>query len=311
MFRLKRSLPSVIFQMPTLQTPNGDIYFEQRGSRADPPVMLIHGVGCQLIHWPSSLLDGIVGAGYRAIYFDNRDCGLSLNFDAPAVAIADLIAAREDPAQLKPPYTLADMAEDVVHLLNHIGQSGAHVVGVSMGGMIAQHLISAHTDRVFSLTSIMSTTGNPAVGQPQSDTIAALASNFVEMDREAAIENGRRVNDLLGGSTFISREVGMGRFVELAYDRALRPAATLRQFAAIVADGDRRNAIQGSDIPVLAIHGTADPLIAHDGSADIVDSVAKGHLLLLEDMGHDLPEPLIPEMLEATIAHIDASNPKR
>lgn len=297
--------------MPTLRTHLGDFYFEQRGSRADPPVLLIHGVGCQLIHWPETFLDGIVESGLRVIYFDNRDCGLSFDHDGTPPSIAELIAAREDPTLISPPYALADMAMDAIHLLNHIGQSGAHIVGVSMGGMIAQRLVANHPERVFSLTSIMSTTGNPDVGEPKPEAIAALASNFLEMDRDAAIVNGRNVNNLLGGPHFKSTEVGMGRFVELAYDRALRPEAMLRQFGAIVTDGDRREAIRGCQVPVLAIHGTDDPLVAHDGSVDLIETVNDGTLRLIDKMGHDLPEPIIPEMVEATVAHILAADAKR
>ena len=297
--------------MPTLRTPLGDVYFEQRGSRADPPVLLIHGVGCQLIHWPDSFLNGIVDSGLRVIYFDNRDCGLSFDFDATPPSIEQLIAARENPTLLSPPYTLSDMAMDAVHLLNHVGQSGAHIVGVSMGGMIAQRLLANHPERVFSLTSIMSTTGNPEVGAPQPEAIAALASNFIEMEREAAIENGRNVNNLLGGPHYKSTEVGMGRFVEQAYDRALRPNALLRQFAAIVTDGDRRDAIRRSQIPVLAIHGADDPLVAHDGSVDLIETVDDGRLKLVEKMGHDLSEPLLPEIVDVTVAHILAADAAR
>ena len=297
--------------MPTLSTPLGEIYFEQRGSRADPPVLLIHGVGCQLIHWPDSFLDGIVDSGLRVIYYDNRDCGLSFDFDAKPPTIVELIAAREDPSLLAPPYTLTDMATDAVHLINHVGQSGAHVIGVSMGGMIAQRLLGNYPERVFSLTSIMSTTGNPQVGAPKPEAIAALASNFVEMDRDASIENGRNVNNLLGGPHFTSTEVGMGRFVEAAYDRALRPDALLRQFCAIVTDGDRRDAIRECEIPVLAIHGSDDPLVAHDGSVDLVESVRDGRMVTIDKMGHDLPEPKIPEMVEATVAHILSADANR
>ena len=297
--------------MPTLRSPEGEIYFEQRGSRADTPVLLIHGVGCQLIHWPDSFLDGIVEAGFRTIYFDNRDCGLSFEFDAEPPAITDLIAARENPELLTPPYRLADMAMDAIHLLNHIGQSGAHVIGVSMGGMIAQHLVANHPARVFSLTSIMSTTGNPAVGQPQPDAIAGLASNFIEMDREAALENSRRVGDLLGGPHYKSSEVGMARQAEQAYDRALRPAGTLRQFSAIVAERDRREQLRNITVPVLAIHGDVDPLVALDGSVDLIQAVPNGRLHTLKNTGHDLPEPLIDEMVGAIVDHLRESDALR
>ena len=274
-------------------------------------MLLIHGVGCQLIHWPESFLEGLVEAGFRVIYFDNRDCGLSLDFDVEPPELATLIAAQEDPSLLTPPYTLSDMAMDAVHLLNHIGQSGAHVVGLSMGGMIAQRLLCNHPARVFSLTSIMSTTSNPSVGQSQPEAIEALASNFLEMNRETALENGRRVGNLLGGSHFVSSEVGMAREVERAYDRALRPSSMLRQFAAIVTDGDRRDGLRDARVPVLAIHGKADPLVAYDGSADIVDSVPNGRLLLIDKMGHDLPEPLIPEIVDAIVALLRETNHNR
>lgn len=297
--------------MPVLRTSEGDIYFEQRGSRADPPVLLIHGVGCQLIHWPESFLDALVRADLRVIYFDNRDCGLSFDYAAQPPAITDLIAAREDPTLLQAPYSLSDMAVDAVHLLNHIGQSGAHIVGVSMGGMIAQRLLASHPERVFTFTSIMSTTGNPDVGLPQPEAIAALASNFVEMDRDAALANGRRVNNLLGGPHYESTKLGMGRVAEQAYDRALRPAGTLRQFAAIVTDGDRRESLRDVRAPVLAIHGNADPLVSMDGSEDLVATVPTGKLHVMDKMGHDVPEPLIPEMVDAIVKHIRDSVPKR
>lgn len=297
--------------MPTLRSPVGEIYFEQRGSRADTPILLIHGVGCQLIHWPDSFLDGLVDAGFRTIYFDNRDCGLSFEFEAEPPAITDLIAARENPELLKPPYTLADMAMDAIHLLNHIGQSGAHIVGVSMGGMIAQHLVANHPTRVFSLTSIMSTTGNPEVGQPQPEAIAGLASNFVEMDREAALANSRRVGDFLGGPHYLSSEVGMARHAELAYDRALRSAGTLRQFSAIVAEKDRRELLRDINVPVLAIHGDADPLVALDGSTDLIQAVPNGRLHTVENMGHDIPEPLVSDMVAVIVDHLRESDANR
>ena len=298
--------------MPYLQSPNGKIYFEQRGSRADTPVLLIHGVGCQLIHWPDSFLDGLVKGNLRVIYFDNRDCGLSFDFDAEPPNILSLIEARENPDLLKPPYTLSDMAGDAVDLLNHVGQSGAHIVGLSMGGMIAQRFIAEHPERAFSLTSIMSTSGNPEVGEPTPEAIAALASNFVEeLERDEAIERSRQVNDLIGGSTYVSSELGMGRFAEAAYDRAFRPQATLRQFSAIVTDGDRREQIQSLNVPVLAIHGTSDPLVAHSGSEDIVNNAGDGQLKLIEDMGHDIPEPLIPELVETIVEHVNRSEANR
>ena len=298
--------------MPYLRTPNGDLCFDQRGSRADTPVLLIHGVGCQLINWPESFLNGLVEANLRVIYFDNRDCGLSFDFDAPPPDILSLIEAQNKPGSLTPPYTLSDMARDAVHLLNHIGQSGAHVIGLSMGGMIAQRLVAEHPERVFSLTSIMSTTGNPGVGQPTEEAIAALASNFLEdLDREAAIERNQQVSNLIGGSKYVSTEVGIGRFSAHSYDRAYRPQSTLRQFAAIVSDGDRRPLIREYSLPVLALHGTADPLVPHSGGEDLIENAANGRLELFEGMGHDIPEPLIPSMVDTIVEHIRTTDANR
>ena len=290
--------------MPQLTSPNGEIYFEQHGSRAATPVLLIHGVGCQLIHWPESFIQALVDADFRVICFDNRDCGLSFDVDAEPPDIQTLIQAREDPTLLTPPYTLSDMAMDAIHLLNHVGQSGAHIIGVSMGGMIAQRLISEHPHRAFSLTSIISTTGNPEAGLPKPEAVTAMASNFFEADRETAIQRTRDVGDILGGKKYRSSEIGMARVAEEAYDRAFRPKSTLRQFTAILSDGDRRESLKSCTIPVLAVHGDDDPLVNHSGSIDLIESVPHGELMLVENMGHDLPEPLLPDITDRIIKHV-------
>lgn len=297
--------------MPKLQTPNGELYFEQRGSRADLPVLLIMGVGCQLIHWPESFLDKLVASDLRVIYHDNRDCGLSFDVDAPPPDIQTLIAARDNPSALSPPYSLSDMAMDAVYLLNHIGQSGAHIVGLSMGGMIAQRLVAEHPSRVFSMTSVMSTTGNPTVGEPTPEAVAALASNFIEADRQTAIQRTREVGDFLSGPTYPSTKFGMARIAEEAYDRAFRPASTLRQFAAIITDGDRRDSLRETQIPILAIHGDSDPLVAHSGSVDLIETVPNGRLELIDNMGHDIPEPLVPDIASMIIEHIQTAEALR
>ncbi len=268
--------------------------------------MLIHGLGCQVIHWPDSLLDGLVAAGFRAVFFDNRDSGLTFEFDAEPPEIPELVQALDDPTVVSPAYTLQDMANDAVALLNHIGQSGAHIVGVSMGGMIAQHIAFQHPERVFSLTMLMSSTGSPDTPKPGMEIVAALAGSIVSDTREANIEATRNSDRLFGGPHYDSVEVGIGRFVEQAYERSHRPNGTLRQLGAILSDGDRRPKLREVEIPSLALHGTADPLVDQFGSKDLAETMPNCKLKIIEKLGHDLPEPVIPEILDAIVDHISS-----
>lgn len=290
--------------MPVFKAPGGTICFDQRGSRASPPILLIHGLGCQLIHWPDSLLDGLVDAGYRTVVFDNRDTGLSFESETEPPTIPSLVQALDAPDSLTPSYSLSDMAKDAIALLNHIGQSGAHIVGVSMGGMIAQYLAINHPERVFSLSLLMSSTGSLETPKPAPEVIAALATSIVSPTREAKIEATRTSDRMFGGPYYDSCEVGIGRFAEQAYDRSHRPNGVLRQLAAIVSDGDRRERLRGVQIPSLAIHGDADPLVDPFGSKDLAGSLPNCRLKIIEKLGHDLPEPVIPVMLEEILDHI-------
>lgn len=290
--------------MPVFKAPSGTICFDQRGSRASTPILLIHGLGCQLIHWPDSFLDGFVEAGYRTVAFDNRDTGLSFESQSEPPTIPELLQALDDPNSMTPCYTLADMASDSIALLDHIGQSGAHIVGVSMGGMIAQYMAINHPDRVFSLTLLMSSTGSLETPKPGPEVIGALATSIVSPTREENIEATRNSDRLFGGPHYDSCEVGIGRFVEQAYDRSHRPNGVLRQLAAIVSDGDRREKLRDVGIPSLALHGSADPLVDPFGSKDLAASLRNCRLRIIEKLGHDLPEPVIPVMLDEILDHI-------
>ena len=290
--------------MPVFKSSCGEIFFDQRGSRAAPPVLLIHGLGCQVVHWPDSLLDGFVDAGYRIVFFDNRDAGLTFEVEAEPPSIPELVQALENPEAIAPVYKLADMAKDAVALLDHIGQSGAHIVGVSMGGMIAQYMAFEHPERVFSLSLLMSSTGSPETPVPGPQVVGALATSIVSPTREQNIEATRNSDRLFGGPHYDSCEVGIGRFVEKAYDRSSRPNGVLRQLAAILSDGDRRPRLREVQTPSLAIHGTVDPLVDQFGSRDLVATLPNCRLKLIEKLGHDLPEPVIPEILDALLEHI-------
>ena len=297
--------------MPYFQSPHGQIYFEQHGSRAATPILMIHGIGCQVIHWPESVIKGLVDAEYRVIVFDNRDTGLSFSIESPPPEVADLIAAQNDPTAVEAAYSLSDMADDTVHLLNHIGQSGAHVVGVSMGGMIAQRLALNHGKRVFSLTVIMSSTSNPELPDAAPEAVGALAQTFFLNDRQAVIDSTIAAGTVLGGEHFDSRTEGIARFAEKAFDRAFNPQGTLRQFAAILTDGNRAPLLIEIKIPVLAIHGDNDPLVHPSASNDIINSVPEGKLLTISKLGHDLPESVVPQVVSAIVDHISATTPPR
>ena len=290
--------------MPTFHTPQGPIYFEQRGSRADPPILMIHGLGCQVVHWPDSLLEGLTSKGFRVVTMDNRDVGLSFGVEESPPAIAQLIQAMDDPGFVDPPYQLADMAEDVVHLLDHLGQSGAHLVGVSMGGMVAQYVALNHAKRVFSLSLLMSSTGNPEIPAPAPEIVGALGATVVAPSREESVNAARAANQIFGGPHFDSCAVGIGRFVETAHDRARKPDGVLRQLGAILSDGDRRAQLAKVQIPALMIHGDHDPLVDKFGSIDLARTIPNSRLVIIEKLGHDLPEPLISKIIEEIVSHI-------
>lgn len=290
---------------------SGTIHFAHRGARADPRVLFIHGLGCQMVHWPESLVGGVVEAGLCAVTFDNRDIGLSDGPDAPPPTLAELLAASTDASVLAPPYSLSDMAADAVALLDHLGQAGAHVIGVSMGGMIGQRMAMEHADRVYSLTSIMSSTGNPALPGPTPDAIAALTRSMSSGSPEEAIENAMRAAKVLAGPHYPSEEVGMARFTRQAMERAYRPDGVARQLAAILADGDRRAGLAQVSAPTLVIHGSADPLVPVEAGRDTAATIPGARYVEIDKLGHDLPEPVMGQVAQAITEHILAVEVRR
>lgn len=288
--------------MARFKARSGEIYFEHRGARANPRVVLIHGLGCQLVQWPDSLIQGLVGNGLCAILFDNRDAGLSDGPGGPPPSLEALLAASD---AVTPDYTLSDMAQDTVDLLDHLGQGGAHIVGLSMGGMIAQRMAIEHPQRVYSLTSIMSSTGNPALPGPHPDAMAAAVA-LTEDNAETALARHIHAWRVWGGGHFDSRECGVARFAERAVERACRPHGIIRQYAAIVADGDRRGELADVNVPSLVIHGAADPLVPAAAGNDTASAIPGARYIEVPKLGHDLPEPAIAEIVEAISGHIQA-----
>jgi pimeloyl-ACP methyl ester carboxylesterase len=294
--------------MPMIHANGIDICCEEDGSRHQPSVLLIHGIGCQLVQWPHSLIAGLVNAGFHVLRMDNRDMGLSQQMpECGQVDLMALMMAISSGERPRVPYALKDMADDAAALIERVGKSSAHIVGVSMGGMIAQRMAIHHPDRVASLTSVMSSSGARGLPPPDPAAIASITAVPVGLTREQTIEQLRQSWNLIGGPHFISTEVGLGRLTELAYDRGRNPAGYLRQMAAIISDVDRADALAGIKAPTLVLHGDADLLAPLCCGEDTARRIPGARFEELPAMGHDLPEPLMPRMLETLLAHFRAA----
>ena len=269
-----------------------DIAFERFGDPGAPPLLLIMGLGTQMLGWPDGFCEALADHGMHVIRFDNRDIGLSTHItDAPAPDVGAALAG--DPSSAS--YKLSDMAGDTVGLLDVLELPSAHVVGASMGGMIAQTVAIEHPARVRSLTSIMSTTGDPSVGQATRPAMAALLSPPAA-SREQAIERTLAIVRVIGSPGFELDEAEIRGRTGLAYDRSNDPVGVARQLVAIAASGDRTAALRGVSVPTLVVHGADDPLVDVSGGRATARAIAGADLAVFEGMGHDLPRGLGAEL---------------
>ncbi|KQZ63678.1 alpha/beta hydrolase [Sphingopyxis sp. Root1497] len=292
--------------MTTMQTTaNGiDITYEDKGPRDAPVILLVMGLGGQLTLWPDEFVDALNAHGFRTIRYDNRDVGLSTRFEAAGVPNLKWMfvkAALRLP--VRPAYTLADMAADGVALLDHLGVAQAHIVGASMGGMISQHIAARYPDRTLSLTSIMSTTGNPRLPRANKDAMAVLANRPMSGDPEAMIAYSVRAARVIGSPAYPAAEERLQRRVRGDFERGWYPQGVARQMAAIVADGDRRAMLKTITAPTLVIHGEADPLVPLAGGKDTAASIPGARLMTIPGMGHDLPLALVDTLADAIASH--------
>jgi pimeloyl-ACP methyl ester carboxylesterase len=295
--------------MPTVEANGIEICYETQGNPAHPSLLLIMGLGGQLVRWPPAFRAEFERRSYHLICFDNRDVGHSTHLDAAgAPNMAAIVAAAAAGEKPDAAYTLDEMADDAAGLLTALGIDSAHVLGASLGGMIAQTLAIRHPERVRSLTSVMSTTGNPAVPPGHPEVVAQLMKP-PGRSRAEAVERAVETDRLIGSRVFPFEEELSRRRAALAYDRAFDPAGVARQMAAIVAHGDRREALARLRMPALVIHGSDDPLVMLEGGRDTAAAIPGAEFVIIEGMAHDLPAPVhgqIGDAVDAVVARAGA-----
>ncbi len=282
--------------MPPIRTTpaNGlTLANESFGDPRDVSVLLVMGLGTQMLAWPDEFCQRLADAGHHVTRFDNRDSGLSTHLDdlPPGRPVAAFLGRR-------PPYVLADMARDTADLIGALGHRSMHVVGVSMGGCISQQLALDHPARLRSLTSISSTTGSRRVGRPRLDIARRMVTQKAAASREEAIEIGLQNWRRTGSTGYPFEQDRLRRRIGESYDRRYDPAGTARQFAALLAAPERTAALAAVAVPALVLHGEADPLIGVSGGRATAAAIPGARLITYPGMGHDLPESLWPEFVE-------------
>ncbi len=292
--------------MPTITTPTTgiDIFYEDHGDPAHEVILLVMGLGAQMTLWPDELVEALVGEGFRVIRYDNRDIGLSQKMDgarAPSLPMQVLRKKIGFPARV--PYTLADMALDGIGVLDALEIGAAHVVGASMGGMIAQLMAVHHPDRLLSLTSIMSTTGNSKLPPAEKNAMNALIAPLKGMDEETLVEHGLNIARNIGSPGFPFDPEQQRAKVLRNVRRSVYPAGPPRQLAAIIDDGDRRARLARVRVPTLVLHGEDDPLIKLPAAEDTARAIPGARLVTIPGWGHDIPIPLVPRVASEIVSH--------
>jgi pimeloyl-ACP methyl ester carboxylesterase len=285
--------------MPRVPANGIELEYEAFGHDSDPPLVLIAGLGAQLIDWPAEFCEKLAAHGLRVIRFDNRDAGLSASMDSlgqpdlGAVLGGDLATV---------PYRLSDLADDTAGLFDALGIGQAHLVGISMGGMIAQQVAIDHPGRLISLCSISSTTGDPSVGQATPAALGALGRPSAA-SRDEAIRGSAAGSRVFSSPGFpVSDEYLLAR-AAAKYDRSNRPAGRMRQIGAIAAAPDRTEALRSLTIPTVVIHGEADPLVNVSGGRATAAAIPGAELVIIPGMGHDLPRGAWPQIIGAIVGN--------
>jgi pimeloyl-ACP methyl ester carboxylesterase len=277
--------------------------YETFGDEDDTPILLVMGLATQMIAWHEDFCGQLAERGFYVVRFDNRDIGRSTHFDFRPPTIGQMARRRVSPEQ----YTLSDMAEDAAGLLGELGIAPAHVVGVSMGGMISQVMAAEHPEAVRSLTSIMSTTGSRWHGQPAFSVYRYLLRP-PPRDRDGYVERSAAVFGLVGSTGFDRDEQYIRERAARSYDRGYDVRAGGRQLGAIIASGDRTRSLRSIKAPTLVIHGTVDKMIRPSGGRATAKAIPGARLMMIEGMGHDLPRGAWPQIIDAISEHARAAD---
>lgn len=288
-------------QSPQFARANGiELCYEIFGAPNAEPLILIMGLAGQMIQWDEAFCQQLAARGYRVIRFDNRDIGLSTKMSGgKRLTPLELLKLRLLGIPIVAPYKLRDMADDTVGLMDALGITSAHLVGMSMGGMIAQETALSHPERVRTLTSIMSSTGNPRLPQPSREAATLLMAPPPKTRDEYIVRYAQTWKVLRGGGSFPLDEAKDRERAERNFDRGLNPAGVGRQLRAILASGNRKERLKAVKAPTLVIHGTVDPLVRPEGGKDTAASIPGAKLLMIEGMGHALPISMWPEIIDA------------
>ena len=291
--------------MPNIRANNIDIYYEENGPADGPVILLVMGLGAQMIAWPDEFIDGLVAKGHRVIHYDNRDVGLSQRMDGAKTPnlVWTMLKARFG-LPVRVPYTLTDMAADGIGLLDALGIDKAHVAGASMGGMIVQLMAANHRERLLSMTSIMSSSGKPGLPGARADIQKSfMVKRPPDASRDEAVAFGTELVRSFSYPDPARPENAHAEMTAKAFDRGYYPVGTRRQLLAIIADGSRVERLKTITTPTLVVHGGADPLVPKEGSEDIARHIPGARLEIIEEMAHDLPPSQVGRMVDLIAGH--------
>jgi pimeloyl-ACP methyl ester carboxylesterase len=273
--------------MPQAKNGAVELYFETFGEPTDPALLMVNGLGSQSINYADEWCERFVARGFFVIRFDNRDVGLSTKFDDAGNPMKAVQKALVEKTQPDVPYRLSDLADDAVAVLDHLGIERAHIMGVSMGGMIVQQVAIAHPERVITMTSVMSSTGDRDVGQASPEAFAVLMGAPAK-DRDTYIANHVKGNGIYGSPAHFDAE-RLAASAAAAYDRCFNPGGVARQMAAVIVSGSRSEALRNVTVPTLVMHGDADTLVDISGGRRTAECIPGAKFVVMEGMGHDYP----------------------
>jgi pimeloyl-ACP methyl ester carboxylesterase len=297
--------PDTIARMGRVRANGLEFEYDTFGDAGDPPLVLIMGLGAQMISWDEDFCELLAGRGFHVTRFDNRDVGLSTKLDD--LGLPDINAVASGSAA--PPYRLDDLADDTAGIMAALGIESAHIVGASMGGFVAQLLAIRHRSRVLSLTSIMSAPGGLTDNVPSTPEATEALLKPPPADREGLIEHGVWTSSRISGPAHFDPEEARRKRTR-AVDRSVSTAGTARQLAAIAAARSRVEQLGALDVPALIVHGEADPLVPVENGLRTAAAIPGARLLLLATMGHDLPRPCWPDIVDAIVAVAHQADPR-